>query len=197
MANQTKSAPAPKPSGSAPKPSGSVPKRSGIHAPVGLSRAIRSVSEAALGKVGQSFATLLSHWPQIVGAEMANKCLPISMNFPRGKNTDAVLHLATHSAFALELSHQTSVILDRVNAFLGFHAIAELRFDHNLLALPESKIVTAAFRGGGGQASVAKASIARNNEPIPVEVCRIYTEIKDPELRASLQSLCRAVANAA
>jgi hypothetical protein len=64
-----------------------------------------------------------------------------------------------------------------------------------LLALPESKIVTAAFRGGGGHSVVASTSIARNDAPVPPEVCRIYSDIKDPEVRAKLESLCRAVAN--
>lgn len=174
-----------------------APKRSGIQAPVALARTVRSISEAALGKVGQSFATLVSHWQQIVGAELANKCLPIAMNFPRGKNTHAVLHLATHSAFALELSHQSPVIIERINAFLGFSAIADLRFDHTMLARPESKIVTAAFRGTGGHTMAAPAPIANNDDAVPTEVCQIYSDIKDPELRERLKSLCQAVAKAA
>jgi hypothetical protein len=44
---------------------------------------------------------------------------------------------------------------------------------------------------------VAPVSIARNDEPVPPEVCQIYSDIKDPDLRAKLESLCRAVANAA
>lgn len=172
-------------------------RRSGVQAPMAISRAVRSVSQAALGKAGQSFATLLSHWPQIVGGELANKCLPTAMNFPRGKNADAVLHLATHSAFALELSHQTTMMIERINRFLGFRAVAELRFDHKMLALPECKVVTAAFRGGAGQSHAAKPSLVAQDVTIPDEVCRIYTEIKDPELRARLESLCKAVASAA
>ena len=170
--------------------------RSGTSAPVAVSKAVRSISEKALGKAGQAFASLVSHWPQIVGPELANKCLPIGMDFPRGKNVDAALHLATHSAFALELSHQTPAILSRVNSFLGFHAVASVRLDHKLLATPESKMVTAAFRGAGGASQVAKPAIVREDQPLSAEVCQIYSEIKDPELRARLESLCRSVAAA-
>jgi hypothetical protein len=172
-------------------------RRSGIAAPVPVARAVRSVASQALGKVGQSFAQLMTHWPQVVGPELAMKCLPTALNFPRGKNADAVLHLATNSAFALELSHQTPLIMERVNSFLGYRAIAELRFDHKQLPFMEYKVVTAAVRGVSGQVQAPPATMARPDSPISAEVCQIYSEIKDPELREKLESLCRAVASAA
>lgn len=171
-------------------------RRSGVQAPAAIGRAMRHVTAAALGKVGQSFAQLLSHWPQVVGAELARKCLPTALNFPRGKNADAVLHLATNSAFALELAHQTPLLLERVNAFLGYRAISELRFDHTQLpASMTGKLVMPAVRGGAGQAM--STHTATLPEPVPAEVCQIYSGIQDPELRARLESLCRTVASAA
>jgi len=165
-------------------------RRSGIQAPVAVTRSLRAVTERALGKVGQGLAQLLSQWPQIVGPDIAKKCLPTALNFPRGKNANAVLHVTTSSAFALELSHQKPKMIERINGFLGYGAIADLRFDHAHLPSTEYKRVTAAVRGGSGQAHT------RNEITMPTEICQIYDEIKDPELREKLKSLCRAVAAA-
>jgi len=155
-----------------------------------VTRSLRAVTERALGKVGQGLAQLLSQWLQIVGPDIANKCLPTALNFPRGKNANAILHITTSSAFALELSHQKPKIIERINAFLGYGAIADLRFDHTQLPSAEYKRVTAAVRGGNGHANT------RNEVTMPTEICQIYDEIKDPELREKLKSLCRAVAAA-
>ena len=172
-------------------------QRSGIQAPVAVARVMRGIAQQALGKVGQSFAQLISHWPQVVGPELAKKCLPTALNFPRGKNADAVLHLATNSASALELSHQTPIILERVNSFLGYRAIATIRLDHTQLPNSAYKIVNGAFRGAAGQSHAAKPPVVRDDAmPVPVEVCQVYSDITDPELRAKLESLCRAVAAA-
>lgn len=171
-------------------------ERSGIHAPVAISKTVRAITANALGKVGQSFAQLMSHWPQVVGPELARKCLPTALNFPKGKNANAVLHLATNSANALELSYQIPLLLERVNSFLGYKAIAQIKLDHTQLPQSEFKVVTGAFRGGSGQANVLQAPIVRDNSPVPEEVCQIYSDIKDPELREKLEALCRAVSAA-
>jgi len=171
--------------------------RSGVSAPVAVSKTIRAITQNALGKAGQNFAQLLSHWPQVVGPELAKKCLPTAMNFPKGKNANATLHLATNSANALELSYQIPLLLERVNSFVGYKAIAEIRLDHTQLPSSEYKVVTGSFRGGAGQANTLQAPIVRDKTPVPEEVCQIYSDIKDPELRARLESLCRAVSSAA
>lgn len=161
-----------------------------------MAKTIRAITQNALGTAGQSFAQLISHWPQVVGPEMAQKCLPTAMNFPKGKNANATLHLATNSANALELSYQIPLLLERVNSFLGYKAIAQIRLDHTQLPSSAYKVVTGAFRGGAGQAQILQAPVVRGNAPVPEEVCQIYSDIQDPELRARLESLCRAVAAA-
>jgi hypothetical protein len=172
-------------------------RRSGVAAPVAVARAVRGITEKSLGKVGQSFAQLLSHWPQIVGPELASKCLPTALNFPKTKNSDATLHLATNSANALELAHSTPMLLDRVNSFMGYKAIANIRLDHTQMPDSEFKVVAGAFRGAAGQSQALRAPVVRDDAPVPQAVCEIYSDIKDPELREKLESLCRAVASAA
>lgn len=171
-------------------------RRSGS-GPVAVAKTIRAITENALGKAGQSFAQLISHWPQVVGPELSKKCLPTAMNFPKGKNANATLHLATNSANALELSYQIPLLLERVNSFLGYGAIAQIKLDHTQLPASEYKVVTGAFRGGAGQANKIQMPIVRDKAPVPEEVCQIYSDIKDPELRQKLESLCRAVSSAA
>ena len=54
--------------------------------------------------------------------------MPQKLIFPRGGKTDAILHLRVASGYALELQHIAPQIIDRINGFFGFRAVADLRY---------------------------------------------------------------------
>ena len=85
-------------------------------------------AKPALGKRGFAAAEILTHWPTIVGAELAAYACPIEIKFPRGKNAGAVLHLRIANGAAATLLHlKTPTILARVNGFMGYGAVASLQ----------------------------------------------------------------------
>lgn len=89
-------------------------------------------------KYGFSTAALLTDWPRIVGAELAGATVPERLKWPRATETledeatrtgreGATLVLRVDPALALEVEYRGRQIVERINAFFGYGAVAELR----------------------------------------------------------------------
>ena len=87
-----------------------------------LQSRIRAVSE------GRGFAVsrLLTHWPEVVGEEIAALCRPVEVKYGRG-GLGATLTLLTTGAQAPMLEMRKAEILERVNACYGYRAVQRLR----------------------------------------------------------------------
>jgi hypothetical protein len=73
-------------------------------------------------------AALLADWPAVVGEELARLALPIRLRFDRpSERREGVLELACDSASAVEVQHLAPQFIGRVNAYLGYPAVARLR----------------------------------------------------------------------
>ena len=82
-------------------------------------------------KAGISTA-LVQSWEEIVGSRLAASTRPEKIVWPRRAGEDdpfqpATLVIACEGAAALRLQHETGEIIDRVNGFLGFGAVARIR----------------------------------------------------------------------
>ena len=69
-------------------------------------------------------------WPQIVGDEIARLCRPGKVSPSRGAGSPTSLELLTSPAAALELTHRTPQIIERVNRYFGYAYIDRLNFRH-------------------------------------------------------------------
>lgn len=71
---------------------------------------------------------LLLDWPSIVGEELAALARPLKVRFDRpAERLGGVLELACDGGAALELQHRAPQLIERINAWLGYPAIARLR----------------------------------------------------------------------
>jgi hypothetical protein len=92
--------------------------------------------EPVLAKQGFGEASLISDWPEIVGATLARGCRPIKLQWPpRATRRDpdapaesAILVLRVEGAMALEIQHSAGQIVERVNAHLGWSCVGRLAF---------------------------------------------------------------------
>jgi hypothetical protein len=90
----------------------------------------------ALAARGLGEASLIADWPAIAGETLARHARPIELKWPpRTARRDpdapvapATLVLRVESAFALEAQHSASVIVDRVNAHLGWRCVDKIAF---------------------------------------------------------------------
>jgi hypothetical protein len=103
-----------------------------------LNKYFRSLTQASFAKHGHAYADVLSHWPAIVGETLAEVSRPERIKWPKAAGADAsggTLIIRGAPGHALDLQHETPHIIERINTFLGFTAIATVkilqgRFDH-------------------------------------------------------------------
>jgi len=140
---------------------------------------IPRIAGPALGKRGFGEAQLVTQWDAVIGAELAAKMVPERLNFARGERKGGTLRLRVAPGFALEAQHLEPVLIERINAFFGYGAVARL-----------------AFTQGPLPAVPAAAPSQRKLEPAEQQALDARVAgIADPELRAALTRLGTAVAS--
>jgi hypothetical protein len=94
-----------------------------------LSDIVPGLTRDILGKKGLLFGKMVLEWPHIAGPEMADKTMPIDLKSAKkaGGQSRAVLHLAVQNAFALEVSYQKALLIERLNMFFGYPAIQDIK----------------------------------------------------------------------
>jgi hypothetical protein len=98
-----------------------------------LNRYFRTLTEASFARHGHAYAEILSHWPEIVGENLAKVSTPERIKWPKAAGTEAsggTLILRGAPGHALDLQHETPHIIERINTFLGFAAIATVKILH-------------------------------------------------------------------
>jgi hypothetical protein len=104
--------------------------------------------EPVLAKHGFGESSLIADWPAIVGANLAGGCRPIRLQWPpRAPKRDpgapaepATLVLRVEGAMSLEIQHSAAVIVERVNAHLGWNCVGRLAFRQGPLEKAASRV---------------------------------------------------------
>lgn len=91
-----------------------------------LAAEVPRIAAPVLGKRGFAAAQLVSDWRSILGEELAQRTAPERLSFPRGERKDGTLRLRVAAGFAPEMQHRTPQVLERINAFFGYRAVARL-----------------------------------------------------------------------
>jgi hypothetical protein len=100
--------------------------------------------EPVLAKQGFGEASLIGSWGEIVGETIARHCQPIKLQWPprppkRDPETPiepAMLVLRVEGRFALEAQHSAALIIERVNAHLGWNCVGKLGFRQGPIEAP-------------------------------------------------------------
>ena len=82
--------------------------------------------DPAARRRGLAEARLLTDWPLVVGPELGARCQPIRLAGARD-GTGGVLTIHVGGASALELQHGEMQVVERINDFFGYPAVARLR----------------------------------------------------------------------
>ena len=136
-----------------------------------------AIGGAAFRRFGFVQSSIVSRWPEIVGAKLAGASIPESIRFPVGKKQDGVLTLTVRGAHAPMMQHIAPEIIERVNRFFGYAAIVKVAIRQGEVAAPVPRKAPPSLR------------------PVPVDLGMSLRGIADPELRAVLESLAAGVAS--
>ncbi len=140
---------------------------------------IRAVGE----KRGFAVTRLLTHWPDVVGEELAGKTRPVKIGYSRD-GFGAVLTVLVSSAHAPEVQMQVPRIIEKVNAVYGYAAISKI-----------SLTQTAPTGFAEGQAEfLAAPKVAKVVDPaVRAEATQTAAPIADAGLRAALEALAQNI----
>lgn len=133
----------------------------------------------ALGKHGMAFGALLSDWAAIVGSRLGEQTAPLKLVFPGNQRDNATLHVRVTSAAALLVQHEEPQIIERINSFMGWRAVARLKLVHGAPVLKSKNF-----------APVVPKRLSPQQE---VTLSTTTAQVEDPELRAVLEKLGRAI----
>ena len=164
----------------------------GIYAkPVGSF--VPKLTRKVLQSYGFSAATLVTDWTAIVGEEVAAYAQPERLKWPRGVDssaeagdartgrTGATLQLRVDGARALDVQYRSRQIIERINAYFGYRAVAQLRLLQAPVARP----------------CAPRREAAGLPRPVPVRPSREVAGIPDEHLRSALARLQASVSSQA
>lgn len=137
-----------------------------------------AVGGAAFRRFGFVQSSIVSRWPEIVGERYAGASQPESIRFPMGQKQDGVLTLVVRGAHAPMMQHISPEIIERVNRFFGYPAVARV-----------------VIRQGEIAKKTPRRAAPPSVKPVPIELGLSLKTIADPELRAVLESLAGSVAS--
>lgn len=143
---------------------------------------VPKLTRTAFEKFGFSTVALITDWAQIVGPTLAQTTTPDRIRWPKTVGQDAVggrtgpragatLHLSVEPARALDVQYKSQLIIDRINAYFGYRAVADLRI------VQASVMATA----------VAPAAKSRAQQPVALDP--VVGTIADDGLRAALERM--------
>ena len=140
-----------------------------------VSELLPTVGGAAFRRFGFVQSSIVTRWPEIVGERLAAASAPESIKFPVGKKQDGTLTLMVRSAHGVMIQHVVPEIIERVNLFFGYPAVAKVTIRQ------------------GDLAPRPKPRPAPEPRPVPVELGHSLKSIEDPELKAVLEALAASV----
>jgi hypothetical protein len=136
------------------------------------------VGGVAFRRFGFVQSSIVSRWAEIVGERLARASSPESLRFPVGQKQDGTLTLTVRGAHAPMIQHVIPEIVERVNRFFGYTAVARIQ-------IRQGEVIAASPRRG--PAAIRPVAV-------PIEMGEGLKAIVDPELRAVLESLAAGVA---
>jgi hypothetical protein len=145
-----------------------------------------AIGRTAFRRFGFVQSSVVTRWPEIVGAAHARHCMPESIRFPPGEKAGGILQLVVTPAHAPLIQHVVPEIIERVNRFFGYSAVARVKLRQGEVQAPSAN-PSARPSGTGAPPSL---------KPIPMELGESLRDIGDPELRTVLESLARSLGDA-
>lgn len=138
---------------------------------------IRSAGESR----GFAITRMLTAWPEIVGADLAELTRPVKMSYPRD-GFGATLTLLVRAAHAPMVEMEKPRLIEKVNACYGYAAVSRIALTQTA---PEG------FEGGQAAFGTRPAPPTPPDPKIEAAARHAATDVADDGLRAALENLTR------
>lgn len=135
------------------------------------------IGRTAFRRFGFVQSSVVTRWPEIVGPAHARVCSPEAIRFPPGEKSEGILQLVVAPAHAPLIEQVLPEIIERVNRFFGYSAVARAKIRQGAVKPPSVE---------------SRPKPPPSLKPIPMELGDSLRDVGDPELRTVLESLARS-----
>ena len=139
------------------------------------------IGRTAFRRFGFVQSSVVTRWPEIVGPTHSRICSPEAIRFPPGEKSEGILQLVVAPAHAPLIQQVLPEIIERVNRFFGYNAVARAKIRQGAVKPPD-----------GLRDAKERPKPPPSLKPIPMELGDSLRDIGDPELRTVLESLARS-----
>lgn len=147
--------------------------------PRALAQSLAAVTRPLFGKRGFADGAVLTDWPVIAGQHLARHSLPEKVTPGAKDGGGGTLHLRIENgSIATELQHLEPLLVERINGYFGFKAVARLKIIQGPLPPPPEDPPPAIRPPATGDET---------------DLAQSLMDVDDPALRAALADLGRAV----
>ncbi len=153
-----------------------------------LGAATAKVTGPLFRKRGFAEAGILTNWPEIMGHVLAGRTMPQRISYPKGERNEGTLYIRVESAWATELQHLSPQVIEHINSYVGYRAVAQLAISQGTVPSGNDAAPAAGLPSTAGP-STSGPSTSGQPPPPTGEVAKI----DDEDLRAALASLDAAV----
>ncbi len=149
------------------------PRRSkGSGLPRSVADSLARITKTICSKQGFTQSEIITRWKDIVGPVLAVHVVPDRLVFSKG-GKGGTLHVLADTAFALELQHLEPQVLERINGYFGYPAIARI-------AIKQSPIYLKTYK---------KRNILRPQAADKADAEALVPAMENQSLQAALTSL--------
>jgi len=145
--------------------------------PAELGKFIEPLTKPVLKEHGLAGSRIMAEWSNIVGAELAERCMPERLTFPQGKKTDGTLAIAAQNGFAPYLQQMQPVLLERLASYFGYKAVVRINISHTYVPTAPKK-----------------PAPQKKTKAISEDCIGLAAQVDDPDLRAALESFAKSLA---
>lgn len=139
---------------------------------------VASVAGPALRKRGLAQGRLLTDWSEIVGTKLAEISRPEKLVPAKGADGGGTLEVRVAGPWAVEIQHLAPTIVERINRYFGYAAVARLRLVNAPVA---------------GTAPTPRPASKPTDPAAEQKLDSALANIDDPALREALAGLGRAL----
>ena len=94
-------------------------------------------AKKAFRQKGFAEGAVIRHWREIAGDKLARTTLPLRLSYRRGKKDEgSTLYLLADAGAALEVQHQIPLLIEKLNLFYGYPAVARIAIRQGALPRP-------------------------------------------------------------
>jgi hypothetical protein len=150
-----------------------------------LADLVGAAIDPVLARQGFGASDIVLYWEEIVGERLAAMSEPLCLRWPprgdnRGDLLPATLVVRVEGGHALELQHLSGIVIERVNAYLGFGCVGRIALKQGPLE-PRSKRKAPHREPSAEAIRAAEAAVAGvADDALHNALCRLGARVLQP-----------------